>query len=176
MEHKTGFSSDEDFNANLNKLVRFFSRTDEYGYVFASSSHQGAIGWINNQLIEAVTDEDKKIITCFLQTDSDISIVEQLRQQIAREEKVDGLIINNLDQCVFGPASVERQGKPSYFLEELNFSREEIHRLGLPMLFWASEATLSLLNNRANDLFSQRRMMTVFFEAPVDDFPLQQSL
>ena len=143
---------------DLNTLVRFLTREGEGGYVFAVAEHQGMIPQINDTLLDKVRAQGKSIYTFGFDLEAEeTGIMEQLREHIARDPAPDGLIIKNLDDCL-------RQ-RGTAFLQELNFSREALHQLNIPLVFWVSKGNLALISNQAADLFSQRRLTTVIFEA-----------
>ncbi|MEM6804124.1 MAG: tetratricopeptide repeat protein, partial [Bacteroidota bacterium] len=153
-----------DFQKNLKRLHRFLSREDERGYGFCIAQNQKDILWIEKELKERL---GGRLASVHLEI-GEIGIVEQIRQ-VGGKDKTP-LFIRNLDQVLRDTASDH--------LLELNFSREALHDLGIPMIFWVSESNFSLIANRAADLFTQRQLGSLFFAAMNQswEMPMQQEL
>ncbi|MCB9275203.1 MAG: tetratricopeptide repeat protein [Lewinellaceae bacterium] len=90
---------------------------------------------------------------CYL--DADAPLLPQL-EEVA--DGAQGLIVFGLDAFLNVPGQIVA----------FNFSREGLHALGKPILFWASQHTLALIGNLATDLFSQRRGANVYFDELAD--------
>lgn len=145
-------------NANLNRIQRFFERTRS-GYAFACADNQ--------QLIEPVFEDMIKrlhaipVATATLEL-TDEPIVAQL-QNAAQQSSAKGLLINT--EAAFSSTSANSlTDKQNTLILELNFSREALLSLNIPLLFRVNRPVLSLISNHASDFFAQRSINTVFFE------------
>ncbi len=163
-------------SAEFIKLSSFLIR--ETGYVFASALHQSIIPRISNELISEAAKKNKRILFFVFDTLSDVFLLEQLRKAILTPPGFDGLIISNLDQVVspYNPNKDDIRFDDKRQLIELNFAREELNKLGVPMIFWVSEQSIARINQYAQDLFRQRQMMTIYVNTLPDEFGYQQSL
>ncbi len=118
---------------------------------------------VNEDLQRRLQTVGKTLRMVKIDPDSDLPPVAQLEKAIDTSPRPDALIVPNLDICLLHAGDK--------FLTALNFSRETITALGLPILFWASKNTLHQLGNRAADLFSQRAINTVFFGGKAEGAP-----
>ncbi len=135
-----------------NTLIRFLTR-EEDGYAFAEAEDAKIIPSINAYITKEAAKNNKNVIQINLNPNK--AILPQVKKE-KEKQKGNALIINNLDDCI-------RQ-KGVDFIVELNFNREALYTLEVPLLFWVNKETFALISNQAADLFSQRRLMTVFFE------------
>ncbi len=164
-------SKSDNFSTNLNKLVRFFERTDG-GYAFASTRVQAHIQSINSKLCKILEEKAQKAAFVYFDNESSFTLLEQLKQK--KKEDVNGLVVNNIPELLFSfsnnNASVSNDA-----LMELNFSRENLYELRIPILFWLTDDFVSVFSNRAADLYSQRSISTVYFDnIPDEDFSNQE--
>lgn len=146
----------------LKRLARFFSRPNEKGYGFCVAKDQRQMTMINQQIINQAKRKVK-----IVSLESDISIMEQLRQVVTQSNTA--IIVHNLDFIT--------SNNPEK-LQELNFSREALYRLNVPIIFWVTETLLGQIANRAADLFSQRQISTLYFVAinHADKLPEDQAI
>jgi tetratricopeptide (TPR) repeat protein len=158
-------SKSDNFSANLNKLVRFFERTDG-GYAFASTRVQANIQVVNSKLIRLLEEKAKKTGVVYFDSESSMSLLEQLKQKM--KENVSALVVNNFTELLFSfSKNNDSVGKDA--LLELNFSRENLYELKIPILFWLTDDFVSVFSNRAADLYSQRSINTVYFDNIPDE-------
>lgn len=148
--------------SQINSITRFLTRSETDGYVFASQEYDSLIPALNERIIQQAAQKGKKVALFFWPKDT-TDPLETLRA-FQEENQVDALIIPNFDEFLRKQKNGELQPEARTFLMSLNFSREALIRLGLPMLWWLSKENLSLVANLANDLFSQRRLTTFFFD------------
>ncbi len=140
--------------SRINQLARFLSREDERGYAFACIQDERLLPAATEAIIETARNKyQTRLAICQLESASPI-----LPQLQAAMDETGGLII---------------QGLPHYLVEEgkvqsLNYAREGMVQLGRPLLFWVDEPTLRRISNLATDLFSQRRMVVVYFDEPAE--------
>ncbi|MEZ4935175.1 MAG: tetratricopeptide repeat protein [Saprospiraceae bacterium] len=142
---------------DLNSLKRFFNAQDSNGYAFAVAKDERIIPAINQRIIESANEHGKRIKTIFLEPEKEVQISVQIKDQF---ENAEGIIIRNIDDCL-------RQ-KGTNWLNQFNYAREALNQIGKPILFWVSQNNLSAITNHAPDLFSQRRINTLFFEESLE--------
>ena len=141
------------YYAHINRLFRFLTE-ETGGYTFVSADDQRFISLVNEELLRRGKEQGKSFQTIFLRADTDTPLLAQLNE--AADAGAAALIIPNLDTLI------HLQG--TQVLSSLNFSREALNQLGVPLLFWASKHTLHQLGNQAADFFSQRAASTAFIE------------
>jgi len=150
----------DNFEANLCKLVRFFERT-KAGYAFASIKIQGQIQYINQQLSSKLNEKKIHIEFVNFERDSELSLLEQLKQNL--EKNPNALVVNNFTELLFA-FNNKAQNNSVDAVFELNFSRENLFKLNTPILLWLTNDFVSVVGNKAADLYSQRSISTVYFE------------
>lgn len=167
MENKTTPASNN-YYSNLNKLVRFFTQTGS-GYAFVSIDDQRYINAINNQLKELLTGNSVTLSVFNFNLENGISFIEQLKKEISGSGR-SAIVVSNL----WALAQMEGEiltDKGVNYIQQLNFAREELVNLNIPVLIWTSSRVLSIIANRAADLYSQRSINTIHFdEYPENDF------
>jgi tetratricopeptide (TPR) repeat protein len=166
MEHNLTHDS---YYANINRINRFLTRNEEYGYGFAIAEHAVIIPNINKQLIEKAAASGHLVRSVFIDPQSDSPFVQQLRNAISMSPVADALIINNLG-VLLPQQGNELTEDAKTFLLGLNFSREAIHKLKVPILFWLTRLELSGIGMLATDFFSQRQISNVYFHDSPDIF------
>lgn len=167
-----------DYYSLINGLARFLSREDERGYVFACADYQPLEQEVSTKLQEKLRVKGKRLLSLRLQKDKDRSVRAQIESAIA-EAQPDALLIQGLDELLSrevttGALTVEG----ARAIDMLNYAREALNELDLPIVFWLSRRNLTLLGNRAADLFAQRRRSVFFFTYQPEleaDTPLLQS-
>jgi tetratricopeptide (TPR) repeat protein len=136
--------------SRINQLARFLSREDEQGYAFACIQDERLLPAATKAIIEAAQNKyHTQPNVCQLEQAS--PILSQLQSAMG---ETGGLIVQGL------PHYLAEEGK----VQSLNYAREGIVQLGRPILFWVDEPTLRRISNLATDLFSQRRMVVVYFD------------
>jgi tetratricopeptide (TPR) repeat protein len=150
----------KDYFQKINSINRFFTRTEAQGYIFVSAQDQRLIKNINQTLIERAAEKDKTIHVLFIKNTDEWTVMQNIREFQKTEEKVDGIILGNLDEYII------KKGKA--LVDEVNFSREAFQALGIPILIWVTKEHLSLFSNRAVDFYTQREGSTIFFEGKLE--------
>lgn len=148
--------------SQINSITRFLTRPETDGYVFASLEYDSLLPALNDRIIQQAAQKGKKVGLFFWPKDTTDPL--EILRAFQEETQADALIIPNFDELLRKQKNGELLPDARAFLLALNFSREAIIRLGLPMLWWLSKENLSLVANLANDLFSQRRLTTYFFD------------
>jgi tetratricopeptide (TPR) repeat protein len=140
-----GPAAQSDYFAGINKIVRFFKLTKGSGLLFCACADQRMVREINRTLFKRAEDKDINIREVYVPSEKSGEIMAVLREA---SHGPDGLIVNNLDE------SVLTGGKE--FVYQINFARELLTDLNLPLLFWLTPENISVFANSAPDLFSRR--------------------
>ncbi len=143
------------YEPDIRLITRFLTRDNENGYGFAVAVNQAVIPGINREIMRLASGENKRVSLFSFDTTNLSNPIIQLKEAIDQDPS-DGLIIINLDLCVM---------EGDQILLAMNFAREELFRLGKPLLFWIGEKNLGRLNQVAKDFFVQRRISTVWFQS-----------
>ncbi len=144
----------------INRLESFLKRSTSGGYLFASSKNWATTLLANRDLVERAAAYQKNVYIFNIEETSDFSLPEQFRQFIAVHQPVHGLIVNNIDRILLTAGND--------ILLQLNFAREFLQELGIPIIFWVNQQHLSLVANQAADLFSQRALTTVYMDGEAE--------
>jgi hypothetical protein len=145
---------DTSYYAKVNQLGRYLSRDDERGYSFACATDQRLIPGINREIGDYLRNKaQKKLQVLTLNPDGTQTLLAQL-ETFLREQSADALIVNGVDALLEQPD----------FLQNFNYAREALNDLNIPLLFWATDRSLARIGNAAADLFTQRRLTTVYFD------------
>ena len=144
--------------SRINQLARFLSREDEQGYAFACMQDERLLPAATSAIVEAAKNKHQtRLSVCHLEQQTPL-----LHQLGAALGETGGLIVQGL------PHYLTEKGK----VQSFNYAREGIVQLGRPLLFWVDEPTLRRISNLATDLFSQRRMVVVYFDETAEvDIP-----
>lgn len=146
-----------EYYRNIKQIMLHLANPNGRGFIFASSHNEGLIPFINDSLKEEIKAKD--ILLSFVDLKDEESPILTIQNTASANPK-NALIVNFLDILVVN------QG--AEILQILNFGREILNNLNVPILFWATEYTRQLLANQAIDLYSQRRFADIVF----DDTPL----
>ncbi|NBC07689.1 MAG: tetratricopeptide repeat protein [Bacteroidetes bacterium] len=152
-----------DYYSLINGLARFLSREDEHGYVFACADYQPLEQEVIAKLEGQLLAKGRHLLALRLQKDPDRSVRAQIEAAIA-EVQPDALLVHGLDDLLSREVTTGAlTAEGARVIDMLNYSREALNELGLPIVFWLSRRNLTLLGNRAADLFAQRRRSVFFF-------------
>ncbi len=143
---------------NLKRLIRFLSREDENGYIFAYADKTAQIKGINQKLQQHFEQNKQKIGIFFYNKHQNVTLIEQLTI-FNREQKYQGIIVANLYEHISDTKFAQRN------LTEINFAREQFHALNTPIIFWITQEIYPQLINNATDLYTQRRLPSIVFES-----------
>lgn len=146
--------NDRPYYAKISQLARFLAREGERGYMFACARDERLIRPASEAIRQSASGKAAlPVRNCYLEAE------ELLLPQVERAaEDAQGLIVFGLDEFLRGPDKVI----------SFNFAREALNKLGIPLLFWASQDTLARLGNLATDLYSQRRGVNIYFDETAD--------
>jgi tetratricopeptide (TPR) repeat protein len=155
----------DNYEFNYRKLLKFLANSGHGGYVFAIADDFRLIPQINSSLVADLKQKGLSATILFLRTRSDEPLVHQIRQ---KAEEAQAIIIANLFDVVSDTSEGLNQ------LLQLNFSREELQEMNLPLLLWVDTPSLNVIANQAPDLFSQRSFTTIHFTGLIEE-PLKEA-
>jgi 3',5'-cyclic AMP phosphodiesterase CpdA len=154
-------SDPNDYSDNITIAERFFLKTGRGGFLFAVTNDEFAQQDINNILQFRLLGKGKALRIHDWQKDGEgLHPVEQLRSLIKSYPDTGGVILAGLDAAL--------DQNPNLFVQ-LNFGREALSALGIPLLFWLSSASLHRISFEAIDLYNQRASSNLYFETTDTD-------
>ena len=146
-------SQDAAFYAQITKIVNFFRRTSHGGFLFCVCNNGKLIKQINQQIIKRTEQAHLTVKSLYISSTHIDDFLNLVREAV--QDKPNGIIINNLDELI-----LLSRGE---FITHLNFSREILIELNIPLLFWFSEKNISLLANKGRDLFIRKDRGVIYF-------------
>jgi len=146
------------YTNKIKSIGRFFSQTDKGAYTFAVANDELLQQNINQNLLQLAANKNNKLAVVNFKklASTDIAPIAALRQYIKEQANLDGLIITNLYGLWLSKQFPD-------LLTQLNFVREEILKLNVPILFWVNDELTSLLSRHAKDLYAQRHNFNLYF-------------
>jgi len=146
------------YTNKIKSIGRFFSQTDKGAYTFAVANDELLQQNINQNLLQLAANKNNKLAVVNFKklASTDIAPIAALRQYIKDQANLDGLIITNLYGLWLSKQFPD-------LLTQLNFVREEILKLNIPILFWVNDELISLLSRHAKDLYAQRHNFNLYF-------------
>lgn len=148
---QTGISSD--FFTKINKIVNYFARTSRGGFLFCSCDKTAVLSEINKIIIERAKLMDLNINELYLSSEDAGQFLHKIRERAKR--KPDGIIISNLDELIV----LTRD----QIIKDINFARDILLGLKVPLLFCVSKENISKFANQAQDLFLRRDRGVIHF-------------
>ncbi len=141
---------------NLRIIERFFLKTHRSGFLFAVSDDELVQQELNATIRFLLQGKGKTIrIHIWDKEDDAAPPVEQLRALISKYPDTAGIILTGLDGALHHNPNL---------LVQLNFGREALSELGIPLLFWLTSRSLQKINVEAIDLYNQRASANLYFE------------
>jgi len=153
----TGMNSvSDEYADNLKIAERFFLQSSHRGFLFAVSNDELVQREVNASLQLLLKGKGKTIHLYTWSKEPDaIHPVEQLRQLQQQHLDLNGLILDGIDAAL--------AHHPNLFVQ-LNFGREALSALDIPLLFWLSSRTLQRISVESIDLYNQRVGANLYFE------------
>ena len=149
-------SASDEYADNLKIAERFFLKTSRSGFLFAVCNDELVQREVNSTLQFLLQGKGKTLHLHAWQTgDEAVHPLEQLRFLKKSFPNLGGFILAGLDSALFQNPDL---------LVQLNFGREALSELGLPILFWLSTRTLQRISHEAIDLYNQRAGANLYFE------------
>ncbi len=150
-----------EYAENSKNAERFFLKTSRGAFLFAVTNDEFVQQDFNKALRFRLLGSGKTIhIHDWLKDGEGLYPAEQLRRIKIKYPDTAGLILTGLD------AALEHD--PNFFVQ-LNFGREALSSLGIPLLFWLSSTSLHRISFEAIDLYSQRAGTNLFFNDETTD-------
>jgi len=141
---------------NLKIIERFFLKTPRSGFLFAVCNDELVQQEINVTIRFLLQGKGKAIrIHVWEKEDEAAPPVEQLRALQRKYPDTAGIIFTGLDGALYHNPNL---------LVQLNFGREALSELGIPLLFWLTSRSLQKINVEAIDLYNQRASANLYFE------------
>jgi len=152
--------SSVEYSENSTLAERFFLKSDRGAFLFAVATDEIVQKEFNATLRFRLLLNRKDIRIHDWQKDGNgLHPVEQLRSIKKRYPDTAGLLLTGLDAAL--------DGNPD-FLSQLNFGREALLALGIPMLFWLGSASLHRISFEAIDLYNQRAGSNLYFRERIE--------
>ncbi len=149
-------SASDEYADNLKIAERFFLKTYRSGFLFAVCNDELVQREVNSTLQFLLQGKGKTLhVHTWQKGDDAVHPLEQLRFLKKSVPNLGGFIFAGLDSALFQNPDL---------LVQLNFGREALSELGIPILFWLSTRTLQRISNEAIDLYSQRVGANLYFE------------
>ncbi len=150
-------TNDAEFKQQLTTLERFFTLTDSGGFFFAVANDELMQAKINQNLQFLLQGKNKELRIFSLKYKVlEVAPLTLLQQFLEQHPTTKGLLITDLEPAVTANPNL---------LTQLNFAREELSRLGLPLLFWLNTRTHTLVQREAADLYDQRSGSVIYIDA-----------
>jgi tetratricopeptide (TPR) repeat protein len=141
---------------NLKIIERFFLKTPRSGFLFAVCNDELVQQEINVTIRFLLQGKGKAIrIHVWEKEDEAMPPVEQLRALQRKYPDTAGIILTGLDGALYYNTNL---------LVQLNFGREALSELGIPLLFWLTSRSLQKISVEAIDLYNQRASANLYFE------------
>ena len=142
---------------SLQSATRFFAEFDRGGFRFAVTNDEVVQRRFNTELQWLLRGKGKPLLIHDWSKASppDMYPAEQLRRLLVAHPDAMGIVCIGLETAL--------QANPE-LLTQLNFAREALADLGVPLLFWLSFRTLPDMGYQAIDLYNQRAGANLYFE------------
>ena len=146
------------YSNRVKSLGRFFAQTDKGAYTFAVADDELLQQNINQNLLQLAANQNNKLAVVNIKqlATKDKAPIAALRHYLKEQKDIDGLIITNLYGLLISKEYPD-------FLTQLNFVREALIKLNLPILFWINNEMIPLLVRQAKDLYAQRHNFNLYF-------------
>ncbi len=139
--------------AGINKAVNFFLHTHQNGLLFCTCDHFAVIKEINRIIIHRTLMNNCRVQAISLAAADTQNYTEIIRMSMDGDTQ--GVIITNLNELiVFAGDGV---------IKDINFEREMLLALNIPILIWLAEENISRFANQAPDLFLRRDRGVIHF-------------
>jgi len=148
----------DSYSNKVKSLGRFFAQTEKGAYTFAVADDELLQQNINQNLLQLAANENNKLAVVNIKqlATKDKAPIAALRHYLKEQKDIDGLIITNLYGLLISKEYPD-------FLTQLNFVREALLKLNLPILFWINHEMIPLLSRQAKDLYAQRHNFNLYF-------------
>jgi len=150
-------NSDRTWAESLESAARYFTHTVGGAFRFAVTNDELVQRRFNTELQQVLRGKETpvQIHDWSKASPPDMYPAEQLRRLKAAHPEMKGIICIGLERAM--------RDSPE-MLTMLNFAREALSEVGVPILFWISFRTLPLMSRFAIDLYNQRIGANLYFE------------
>ncbi len=156
-----------EYERNRKRLLRFITLEDQRGYVFACAAEQHVRENLDQQMRAYVQQAGKRLTVLRVLEHKELTLIGQIDSHI-ESEKPDVLVMHGIDELLEHDSIGELTEMGLRYLIAFNFYREYFNELDRPIVFWVNRVSLRAFGNTGVDLFTQRRLSTLFFETETD--------
>jgi tetratricopeptide (TPR) repeat protein len=141
----------------LESVARYFTDTEGGAFRFAVTDDELVQRRFNTELLQVLRGKEVpvQIHDWSKASPPDMYPAEQLRRLKAAHPETKGIICVGLERAMWENPEM---------LTMLNFAREALAEVGVPLFFWISFRTLPLMSRLAIDLYNQRIGANLYFE------------
>ena len=147
----------DSFYLQFRTALRFLSDKTHGAYRFAMADHQEIIPEIVRSLIQVAKENNLTLVELWLKKDNE----QDFMTQIAQVMPCDALVIRNFSQYFYLPHS--RSLLDYEAMETINYSREALLALEIPIIFWIEQESFAKIVHFATDFYSQRMGSSLHF-------------
>jgi tetratricopeptide (TPR) repeat protein len=141
----------------LRSALRFLSDKTYGAYGFAMTDYQGLIPKVMQELMQLAKDKGLHIKEIWLKKREEADFMTQISQALP----CDGLVVRNFSEYFY--LTNDRNRLDAIAMRSINFAREAILELQIPIIFWLEKESFGNLANFATDFYAQRMGSTLYF-------------
>jgi len=166
-----------EYTGNLQLLENYFIDHSSSAFYFGVINDELLQKKINQQIQHLLVDKNKNInVFSWKNNWQNQHPAQALQDFVSQSPNTHGLLITDIETAL---------SKKPDLLTQLNFARERLSTLNIPIFFWLKKESLALIAQQAMDIYDQRIGSLLFYERPseIDDknlssekYLLQESL
>ncbi len=134
----------------LSTALRFLSDRTNGAYCFAMAEHQGIVAYFMDALLKQTQESGLNIHEIWLKKTTEADFMMQIQQTLP----CDGLVVRNFSEYFY--LSDDRTRIDAQAMRGINYAREGILELNIPIIFWIDKDSFGNLANFATDFYTQR--------------------
>jgi len=145
-----------EYDYNIKVLQSFFENRNRGAFLFAVSDNEALQKKISKDIRHLNQGKGEQLLffSWLQDVEEGVHPIHTLQQRL-KEETYTGIIFFDLSLAA---------EKDENLLVQINYAREELMGIGVPILFWVRHDGLVLLNRRAQDVYNQRQGSNIYFE------------
>ncbi|MEZ4827327.1 MAG: tetratricopeptide repeat protein [Bacteroidia bacterium] len=149
----------EHLQETIQTIARFFENPGQGAFLFAVLDDEKLLSDINRNLQTLLLSRKKTIRTYSWKEDlsPEQHPLTALQDFLKKNPGTDGILLVDIN------LALSETARPQ-LLTQLNFAREELRNLKIPLLFWVSSRIFPTVLREAMDLYDQRATATFFFD------------
>ena len=148
--------SPDEYTENLHLLENYFTQNSSSAFYFGVINDELLQQEINEKIQFVLQGKNKKInVFSWKNNVQTQHPIQALHDFVAANPTTKGLLINDLEAALFDNPDLWTQ---------LNFGREWMSELNIPLFFWLKKESLALIAQKALDLYDQRIGSPIFYE------------